>query len=272
MIKRSRITWTDYSGADLNFLIGCTPVSEGCANCYARALIQDRQGRDFSRVAFYGDKLFRLGHAKFAENNVPFRRGSRSRPLAFVCDLSDLFHPAVTDNIVKNAFLLFASRKGVDWQILTKRSGRMCEVVNFFARNGLDLSNIWLGITVENQMRAQQRIPHLMRTPAAIRFISVEPMLGPVDLSPWLRPAPYASPTSQPKASYPRPLDWVIVGGESGPRRRPFDPNWARDLRDQCHAAGVPFFFKQGSALMPGQDYQLDGQIHHNFPPADPAP
>jgi len=131
--------------------------------------------------------------------------------------------------------------------------------------------NLWLGVSVENQYWANRRIPKLLSTPAAVRGVSYEPALGPVDLEPWLFSdqdafdgfsalfdAPYVKADST--------LDWVISGGESGPNRRPADPDWFRSIRDQCQAAGVAYFHKQGNSLYPGQDTYLDGREHLEFP------
>lgn len=122
------------------------------------------------------------------------------------------------------------------------------------------LRNVWMGVSVENQLWADRRIPYLLETPAAVRFLSCEPLLGPVDLSPWLTTGycancgdgqPYGRCCDEPIRIDDDPLDWVITGGESGPKARPMHPDWARSLRDQCQAAGVPFFFKQWGAWRP---------------------
>lgn len=252
MLKRSKIGWTDFSGADLNFLIGCTPVSEGCANCYARRIIQDRGGRDFSAITYQPAKLLRLHTAAFSAVGAPFRRGPGSRPLAFVVDLGDLFHPQAPMTALHDFLALAQARPDVDWQILTKRAGLLhFDLAQWYAAwpGAAPLANLWAGVTVENQKRATQRLPELLATPAAVRFVSAEPLLGPLDLRPWLAG-----------------LDWVIVGGESGPRRRPFDVAWAADLRDQCQAAGVAYFFKQSGGQYPGTEPILAGRLWREFP------
>jgi protein gp37 len=154
------------------------------------------------------------------------------------------------------------------FQVLTKRPQRMRSVLNgtdAFGRTFMDVvdarmaerderldvwpwPNVWLGTSVENQRYADLRIPHLLATPAAVRFLSIEPLLGPVDLSPWISEWWRDADSSEVK----RALDWVICGGESGPGARPMHPQWVRDLRDQCVAAGVPWFFKQWGAWAPG--------------------
>lgn len=284
MLRRSNIGWCDFSGADLNFIIGCTPVSEGCANCYAHRLIEGRQGRDFSEVRLYHEKLDRLSNAVFEENGAPFRRGPGSRPIAFPVDLGDLFHPAVPDEFILDALRLMAGRCDVDWAILTKRVERMAEFDRRHLRNGFP-SNIWVGVTVENQKRADERVRKLLRVRATVRWVSLEPMLGPVDLGciPYqgdtqyyldvLRgrystsPSGYGNIFAFGLASLNK-VSWVVVGAESGPNRRPFDLDWARQVRDDCLAANVPFFYKQGSHLYPGRNDKLDGRRWKEFPHA----
>ena len=113
------------------------------------------------------------------------------------------------------------------------------------------LKNVWLGASIENQQTADQRIPHLLRCPAAVRFLSIEPLLGPVDLSTWIPEHPGMASMAEIEAWESRRLHWVIVGGESGPHARPMHPAWVRGVRDQCQAAGVPFFFKQWGEWCP---------------------
>ncbi len=276
---RSAIGWTDFSGGDANFVTGCTPVSEGCRNCYARA-IYERFRRDFSQVEWHVEKLERLARwwpANFVSKRDNPQQADRAwRPTVFVCDTGDLFHEAVPFEFISEAFSVMATRMSVDWQVLTKRPARMLEFV-LWRGDGLPVSrNIWLGVTAENQETADERIPLLLEVPAAVRFVSVEPMLGPVDLSRYLllTGASTAGPwrdalgrhrggggiggqmlTSTPSGD----IAWVICGAESGPNRRRFDPQWAVDLYYQCYEADVPYFYKQGSALRPGGDAELPG-------------
>lgn len=250
--RRSKIGYTDYSGNDLNFCLGCTPVSAGCANCYARR-IYDRFGKDFSKVTVYPDKLERL--LKW-QPKPPYKRGSR--PLAFVCDMSDLFHWKIPLEFSLKAFLVMKQRNDIDWLVLTKRPKRMrwllgAEGWDSFAA----ATHIWFGVTVENEDNLW-RIDELLKTPAAVRWVSLEPLLGPVDVAPFLKPD-YQSmgyeaqwePIARDDPRY-NALDWVIVGAESGPNRRPFEKEWAWDVLDQCREAGVACFLKQHSGLRPG--------------------
>jgi len=235
-----------------NPVTGCTPISEGCTHCYAQRMAKRLAGRygypaDYPfKVTFHPDRL---------EDPLKWRKPRQ----IFVCSMGDLFHDDVSFYDIEKVFNTINDcdpqrNGGVDHRflILTKRPKRM---KSFFEMSDNDWRialnpSIWLGVTAENQKRADERIPILLQIPAAVRFVSVEPMLGPVDLRNYLfhedcdhydcdencmvgiNP-PYAG------------LIWTICGGESGPGARPMHPDWARLLRDQCVAAGVPFFFKQ---------------------------
>ncbi|MDD5059433.1 MAG: DUF5131 family protein [Sideroxydans sp.] len=273
---RSAIGWTDYSGGDANFVTGCTPVSAGCANCYARA-IYERFGRDFARVEWHPDKLKRLHRWK------PRPPWKRERPMCFVVDTGDLFHEDVPFEFIEAAFALMLERADVDWQVLTKRPRRMQMFLDQNLRSDVfkhwPFPNVWLGVTAENQATADERIPVLLQVPAAVHFVSVEPMLEPVDLRPYLTFWHLSRATGE--TFYPTVADpntpedwhgipfrihqrrevvnWAICGGESGPNRRRFDVQWAVDLYYQCHEAGIPYWYKQGSALRPGRDAELPG-------------
>ena len=266
-MRVSRVSWTDFSSGDLNFVTGCTPISAGCQNCYARA-IYERFGKDHSKVEAHPDKLERLATMRFPEHSP--KRGAPHRPMAFVVDTGDLFHPDVPTEFIIETFDVMDHRKDVIWQVLTKRAGRMRAVVwELRVLSGVHLDNIWLGVTVEDQQAADERIPLLLDTPAAVRFVSVEPMLEAVDLLDYMPEWDHRPEHEYWRAAFPdtdgkkilvQPgIDWTIVGAESGPSRRPFDVAWAVDLYEQCKDAGVPFFFKQGSDLRPGQHAELPG-------------
>jgi len=238
-MKRSSISWCDFSGGDLNWLTGCQKVSEGCRFCYAEAIYK-RFGRDFSILTYDSRKLGRALRAPYPQDgNV---RGPHSKPLCFVCDTSDFFIEGPCAFIQKYAIEWLGQRSDVDWAILTKRPENI-------PGNIVWPDNVWLGVTAENQEMAEKRIPLLLATGARVKFVCVEPMLGPVDLVPWLGE-----------------LDWVICGGESGPKRRKFDLQWPYDLWQECRSAGIPFFYKQGSAFRPGQYDMLWGEKIKEWP------
>jgi protein gp37 len=254
-VKRSNIGWCDFSGGDANFIIGCTPTSEGCRNCYARNLIERRQGRDFSAVRLYPEKLRRLKKTKFEENGVPFRRGPGSRPIVFPCDLSDLFHPDVPDAFILEAVRVMGQRDDVDWAVLTKRVERLAHFDLASLHDGFP-PNVWIGATVENQERADERIPILLKVRAGVHWLSMEPLLEAVDIRRALSCA---------KPPWNR-LSWAVVGAESGAHRRPFDAAWAKRIYEDCRAANVPFFGKQDSGFRPGAPLLIDRQEIKEFP------
>ncbi|MDH4249360.1 MAG: phage Gp37/Gp68 family protein [Deltaproteobacteria bacterium] len=223
-----------------NPVTGCTKVSAGCLHCYAEGVA----GR------FWGERQFADVRCHPERLNAPLRRRKPAR--VFVNSMSDLFHPDVPKEFINQVFAVMSMASQHTFMILTKRPERMLGYVMNPPRN------VWLGVSIEDQNTADQRIPILLSTPAAVRFVSVEPMLGPVDLYPrlgWLIGGPGISlgPIfGEADGSGPFPdLDWVILGGESGPGARPMDPEWARSVRDQCAAGPVPFFFKQMSGRAP---------------------
>ena len=238
------IEWTD---AVWNPVTGCTKVSAGCKNCYAEAIAdrffakqyqpnRDGTPRKFTDVRCHPDRLTQP------------RRWRKPRRV-FVNSMSDLFHEDVPRQFIGLAFAIMRECGRHTFQILTKRPERMLPIVSWIREyeRGPISPNIWLGVSVENQKAADERIPLLLKTPAAVRFLSVEPMLEHVDLyrGGFTLLEPVKSPTGE---QWPG-LDWVIVGGESGPGARPFDLAWAESLLEQCRAAGVPFFFKQAGSV-----------------------
>lgn len=211
-MNSTKIEWAQ---ATWNPITGCTPVSEGCANCYARRMATRLRGR----YGYPADDPFRIvyHHKKYGE---PLRW--KKPRLIFVCSMGDLFHKDVDAGYLSGIFWVMKKAKQHTFLLLTKRPENVPRHKSWWDKN------IWLGVSAENQQRADERIPILLQIPAAVRFVSVEPMLGPVVL-----PSRYAV------------LDWVICGGETGPGARPMRSDWARSLRDQCQETGVPFFFKR---------------------------
>jgi len=170
----------------------------------------------------------------------------RKKPTTyFVCSMSDLFHEDVPDRFIVDVFRTIDITPEHIYQVLTKRPRRIYDLM---VRGWLMAplpDNVWLGVTAENQETADERIPLLRQTPAAVRFVSCEPLLGPIDL------CRAGAIPSEEWWVWSNAINWCIVGGESGPGARPMHPQWARDIRDQCQAAGVPFFFKQWGAWLP---------------------
>lgn len=297
MADHSKIEWTE---ATWNPITGCSRASEGCRHCYAALLAATRLKNHASRVGLaaidaHGEAKFN-GQVRFNEQWLDQPLRWRRPRMIFVCAHADLFHESVPDEWIDRVFAVMALAPQHTFQCLTKRSARMREYLT--ARNGMGdshlcraineipakmgnrhgalsmpLPNVWLGVSVEDQQRADERIPDLLATPAAVRWISAEPLLGPVDLTN-LSMAPFEhshaswkSRTTDSLAGhywgearsgkdgpYKIPsLDWIVCGGESGKGARPMHPDWPRSLRDQCHAAGVPFFFKQWGEFWPAE-------------------
>lgn len=203
----------------------------------------------------------------------------------FVNSMSDLFHEALNETQIQNVFSVMEGAKRHTYQVLTKRPARMLEFVSKFDKwlgyaaataFAERFSHVWLGVSVEDQKTANERIPILLETPAAVRWISAEPLLGPIDLSAFTGVTPNITGEREVRYSM---LDWVVVGGESGPKARPMHPDWARGLRDQCVAAGVPYFFKQHGEWIGSDQQMADGSdpvlsasdVHHKWPNGKPS-
>ena len=238
MSDHSKIEWTD---ATWNPTTGCTRVSEGCRHCYIERTPPFRiAGRKFVN----GSTGVQL-HPERLDQPLHWKKPRR----IFVNSLSDLFHEDVPYQFIDKVFGVMGSEEAGHhtFQVLTKRPERMLRYTERFTTGGVEFDKlfplVWLGVSVEDQRTADERIPLLLQTPAAIRFVSAEPLLGPVDLGKWMWiPDPHgASADLMPS----RGLDQCIVGGESGPGARPCDVSWIRSIRDQCRAAGVKCFVKQ---------------------------
>ena len=307
MGDKSTIEWTD---ATWNPITGCSVVSAGCTNCYAMRLAGGRLRKHPSRVdltRITGGKSVWTGNVRFNSQwlDAPLR-WKRPR-MIFVCAHGDLFHENVPDEWIDRVFGVMALAPQHTFQVLTKRPERMRDyllnakreiVVGLNSAKILDrpfhetaradwpLPNVWLGVSVEDQATADERIPILLDTPASVRWISAEPLLGALDISTWLWGV--STPCvgcpmdidcecnwelrrdlSDDKA--PGHLDWVVAGGESGPKARPSHPGWFRLLRDQCAEAGVPFLFKQWGEWYPG-DIEHDGEGWAAYPDAEHDP
>jgi len=239
MSDNSKIEWTD---ATWNPVRGCTKVSPGCKHCYAETFAERFRGVPGHPFEFGFD--LRLVPEKLGE---PLRW--RVPKMVFVNSMSDLFHPDVPDDYIVNVAEVMMRASWHTYQVLTKRSRRMRDLLKtklgFAAKEG----HIWWGVSVENRKHGLPRIDHLREAPAQVRFLSVEPLLedlGPIDLC---------------------GIDWVIVGGESGPGARPIGAEWVRDLRRQCRKARVAFFFKQWGGVRKSETGRtLDGRTYDGFP------
>lgn len=251
MSDSSAIEWTD---ATWNPVTGCTKVSQGCKNCYAE--------RDWTRLSANPKSVYYL--RKFTDVAVhPERldaplRWTKPRRI-FVNSMSDLFHEDVPGDFI-DALLDVIKRcghlgRGHVFQVLTKRADRMLR----FMRHYKPIDNLWLGVSVEDQASADERIPLLLQTPAAVRWISAEPLLGPISFEGrWVE---YESPAIH--ENWLERLNWVVAGGESGPAARPSHPDWFRSLRDQCGAVGTAFFFKQWGEWVSVSEVGAKGAHHH---------
>lgn len=254
------IEWTD---ATWNPVRGCSRVSEGCRNCYAETMARRFQGSGMP----YEGLIARGGQWNGEIMTLPEKlaeplQWTRPRRI-FVNSMSDLFHEQVPESFILAVFRTMADARRHTFQVLTKRPERMHEMLTRWQVDGLTLRegcgvvlpNVWLGVSVEDQATADARLPVLLETPAAVRWVSVEPLLGPVRLARWLR-ARMLSPglmdgRALTTAHLTRKLDWVVLGGESGARARPMHPAWARAVRDECLGADIPFLFKQWGEYVP---------------------
>jgi protein gp37 len=248
MAENSGIEWTDHT---FNPWIGCTKVSPGCDHCYAETWDARGLQQGATRWGPHASRT-RTSPANWrkplAWNKAAAASGKRAR--VFCASLSDVFdnHGSILDDWRSDLWRLIQETPHLDWLLLTKRPQNIKKYLPAFMR---PYPNVWLGTTVENQVEADRRIPHLLALPAAVRFISAEPLLGPINFTliddGRMDGIPIAF-NALAGPGWPK-LDWIIVGGESGPGARPMDPAWARSIRDQCKAAGTAFFMKQMSGV-----------------------
>ncbi len=282
MSGNTAIDWTDRIW---NPVTGCTRVSPGCDHCYAFAL-HDKRHIAWKRGT-YPDAApqYRLPFSQMQllpnrlEDPLHWKKPQR----IFVNSMSDLFHPEIPDEYIRRVFQVMGETPQHIFQILTKRPKRMQYIIsdmhkeNDFAtlsgKTPFPWEHIWLGVSVENQKAADERIPLLLNTCAAVRFISAEPLLEAIDLRfvqhdgiVEINALAGTHGVIRPHRGTNNKLDWVIAGGESGKHFRSMDLNWVRSLRDQCYEADIPFFFKQSSGTRPGMNDTLDGQQIKQFP------
>lgn len=265
MGDKSKIEWTD---ATWPVVVGCDRVSSGCAHCYAIREVQRLAANPTVGATYQGlverqpnGQLDWTGTIRCLPERLELPLKWKRPRMIFVNSMSDLFHEQVPFDFIAQVWGVMWRTPHHVYQILTKRPQRMLEFTTKWYSKASRLpgrqldyfSHVWLGVSVENQQAADERIPLLLQTPAAVRFLSCEPLLGSVDLSEWFGLYEYDEGRWALTAGSrwdPSP-DWVIVGGESGgPHARPMRPDWARSIRDQCVSAGVPFFFKQAGSVL----------------------
>lgn len=245
MSDNSKIEWTD---ATWNPIRGCSKISPGCTNCYAETFAERFRGVP-SHPFEQGFDL-RLVPEKLAE---PLRW--RIPKMIFVNSMSDLFHEQVPDDYIINVAHVMRLANWHTYQVLTKRSERMRDLLNGKLRFASTQSNIWWGVSVENKKHGLPRLEHLREAPARVRFLSIEPLLedlGTLNL---------------------KGISWVIVGGESGPGARPMKKSWVLTIRDQCNRERVPFFFKQWGGVRKSETGRtLNGKTYSEFPVRSSTP
>jgi protein gp37 len=256
-------------GETWNPIVGCSKFSPGCENCYAERMAKRLKAMG---VPQYQDVVDENGWTGILAKSPDAMRKPftwKKPRMIFVCSMSDLFHRTVPEILIDDVMRTICENPQHTFQILTKRPNRMSV---YFSGNPVP-DNVWVGVTAENQKMADERIPYLLQVPSKVRFVSVEPMLEPVDLSMWMvkcsvcgempgfnwryiPPANWQHHHGYPAGHMPSVpsnlIHWVICGCESGPGARPMDEQWAMWLMKQCHSAKVPFFLKQ---------MQVDGRI-----------
>lgn len=275
----TNIEWTD---ATWNPITGCSVVSPGCTNCYAMKLAGTRLKHHPTRAGLTTESKAGPvwnGQVRFNESMLLEPLKWRRPRMIFVCAHGDLFAEGVPERWIDQVFAVMAQAQQHTFQVLTKRPERMRfylterfgryrvqeEAVRLLRgdaepRPHWPLPNVWLGVSVEDQKRADERIPILLETPAAIRWISAEPLLGPIII----RDAICAGKVHG-SGDVSATINWVVAGGESGPNARPMHPDWARSLRDECAAIGTPFLFKQWGEHTSAKGFPVSTPISHVF-------
>lgn len=279
-MPKSKIEWTQHTW---NPVTGCKKISAGCQNCYAENMAKRFGGEDAFKVTLHPDKL-----------DVPLKR--KKPTTYFVCSISDLFHEDVPFEFISKVFSVMQQNQRHTFQVLTKRPERVLEYYAYqkeWLGIVLPLKNVWLGVTAENQKEANHRIPILLSTPAALRFVSIEPMLEQIDLEDIRDPKKFPSLLRKDVLRGQdiheddddvwtpiEKIDWVICGGESGQKARSLNPLWVKSLQEQCTQANTPFFFKQwgeftckdGEMIRVGKKeagYLIDGKEYREMPYAN---
>src|SRR3990167_219530 len=285
----TKISWTTHTW---NPWQGCRKVSPGCKNCYAEALVEKRMGRKFSEIRRSSPMTFNAP-LKWEADLLKRPDLPIGKSFVFACSISDFFI-GEADAWRDEAWEIIRRTPHLTYQILTKRPERIAEHLpktcftcgepwdmhdpmisegiasTFPCVNGGSLKmwpgrNVWLGTSIENQKYAEIRIPQLVAVPAVVHFLSCEPLLGPIDFDRCSNVNADSTKICDPHLHLDD-IEWVIVGGESGPNFRTMDLDWARSIRDQCKAAGVPFFYKQGNGIRSEMNTLLDGREWREMP------
>lgn len=271
MGANTAIEWTDHT---MNPWWGCTRVSPGCQNCYAETFAH-RFGVEWGKGETRRPATEKVWAAPVTWNKAAQKAGKRAR--VFCASMADVFDDEAPTGARERLFALIRATPWLDWQLLTKRPEN---IAGFLPPDwGHGYRNVWLGTTVENQAMADKRIPILLNVPAFVRFLSCEPLIGPVSFrwAGWIKYPSNADGSSNHLDGL-RGIGWVIAGGESGIKSRPMAPDWARTLRDECQEAGVPYLFKQwGEHDSDGDKVgkkiagrMLDGRTWDGFPSSFP--
>lgn len=260
MSENSEISWTHHT---FNPWSGCVKVSPACTNCYAANLPPSmRRGAEWGADTPRVPASESYWQGPIAWDRKAAKAGERHR--VFCASTADVFEArADLDPARARLFRLIENTPNLDWLLLTKRPDHMAEWFRAQVGGFRWPANAWAGATVEDQRRADERIPHLLRVPARVRFLSMEPLLGAVEFSDVTRRSDAVEQLGRKALDG---ISWVIAGGESGPRARPSHPDWFRSLRDQCVAAGVRFHFKQIGAWRPFYDRDVDDPDWQNVP------
>jgi len=258
--KQHKISWLNmpgYKPETWNPIVGCSKVSPGCDNCYAERMafrIAQMQLKNHGKNGYHYSEVSKLtsigwtGVTRLVKEALDKPLTWKTPRVVFVCSMSDLFHESVSSGMFQMVLDRISRYRQHIFILLTKRPEN---VMPLMKRVGWGLPfppNVWLGVTAENQEQANKRIPLLLQIPAAKRFVSIEPMLGRVNIAEACKTSVIAKNFAYGKV---QELHWVICGGESGPKARSMHPDWVRSVRDQCASANVPFFFKQWGEWLP---------------------
>lgn len=290
--KQHPIGWLNmpgYKPETWNPIVGCSKVSPGCDNCYAEKfafrlvnMLEKSKSETYHVYQNAANKQGWTGRTALNTDHIAYPLRWKTPRMIFVCSMGDIFHEHVPFSWIDQVFDIITDCSDHIFIILTKRPERMKEYMDYRIKSHKFYGHswVWLGVTVENQEQANKRIPILLSIPAEKRFVSVEPMLGPVDLKhgfdygdeiaiDFLTGDYFTSPRQEEPAKDDNKLDWVICGGETGSNARPINQNWAIELKNQCKEANVPFFFKQWGEWEPRNSGSF---ALHNDPKSEKYP